>query len=239
MLRQTGQDTLSPEKDQTIRWHLVLHLAQEVVDQHLEADEILNRLKQKDSPLEGIVEKGEYGKELFGDLPQFKSESLITEYHMRPILEAWFGLFGKDLKGDALLITHDLHVMHYVSELFKEARGIDEGAHDPIAHLRFPDLAHHPLENMDEIIKEFFGERKFRELKDLIAELGIDPEGNLTKLETISKYVEESSLWELSQGTLDIRIQYLSPLSDSERLNGETVLKSFFNKTILCMDAIG
>ena len=236
MLRQMGQDTLSLEKDQTIRWHLILHLAQEAVDQHLEADKMLNLLKQKDSPLEGIVEEAEYGKNLFGDLPQFKSESLMDEHHLRPIFEAWFALFGKYLKGDALLITLDRHVMDCVLELFKEARGIDEGTHDPIAQLRFPDLAHHPLEEIAAIKEEYFSDMRFREMKTLISELGTDPKGNMVKLKTLAKHVEDSSPWELSRGTLDIRIQYLSPLPDSEHLHGEKVLKSFFNTTLLCMD---
>ena len=236
MLRSVDQDTSDLEKDQTIRWHLILHLAQEVVDQHLEADKMLNLLKQKNSPLEGIVEEAEYGKNLFGDLPQFKSESLMDEHHLRPIFEAWFALFGKYLKGDELLITLDRHVMDYVSELFKESRSVDEGTHDPIVQLRFPDLAHHPLEDMAEIKKEYFSDSKFGEMKTLISELGIDPGGNPTKLETLSKHVEDSYPWELSQGTLNIRVQYLSPLSDSEHPKGERVLKPLFNKTLLCMD---
>jgi hypothetical protein len=238
MLRQMGQDTPGLEKDQSIRWHLILHLAKEVVDQHMEADRMLSLLKQKNSLLEGIVEEGEYGKDILADLPQFKSESLMTEHHLRPIFEAWFALFGRYLKGDALLITPDRYVMDYVSELFKEARGVDEGTQDTIAQLRFPDLAHHPLEDMAEIKKEYFSDMKFREIKTLIADLGIDPEGNVTKLETLSKHVEESYPWDLSRGTLDIRVQYLSPLSDSEHLNGEMVFKSLFNKTIICMDDI-
>ncbi len=236
MLRQRGQDTLSLENDRSIRWHLVLHLAQEVVDQHLEADKMLNLLKQKNSPLEGIVEEVGYEKKFFGDLPQFKSESLMNEHHLRPIFEAWFALFGKYLKGDALLITPDRHVMDYVSELFKESRSVDGGTHDPVVQLRFPDLAHHPLEDMAEIKKEYFIDTKFGEMKTLISELGIDPGGNLTKLETLSKHVEDSYPWKLSQGTLDIRVQYLSPLSDSEHPKGERVLKPLFNKTLLCMD---
>jgi hypothetical protein len=236
MLRQRGQDTLSLEKDRSIRWHLVLHLAQEVVDQHLEADKMLNLLKQKNSPLEGIVEEVGYEKNFFGDLPQFKSEFLMDEHHLRPIFEAWFVLFGKYLKGDELLITLDRHVMDYVSELFKESRSVDGGTHDPVVQLRFPDLAHHPLEDMAEIKKEYLIDSKFGEMKTLISELGIDPGGNLTKLETLSKHVEDSYPWKLSQGTLNIRVQYLSPLSDSEHPKGERVLKPLFNKTLLCMD---
>jgi hypothetical protein len=238
MLRQMDQDTLSLEKDQCIRRHLILHLAQEVVDQHLEADKMLNLLKQKNSPLEGIVEEAEFGKDLFGDLPQFKSESLMDEHHLRSIFEAWFALFGKYLKGNALLITPDRYVMDYISELFKEAGSVVGGTNDPIVQLRFPDLAHHPLEDMAEIKKEYFSDSKLREMKTLISELGIDPGGNATKLETLSKHVKDAFPWELSQGTLDIRIQYLSPLSDSEHLHGERVLKSLSNKTIMCMDVI-
>jgi hypothetical protein len=236
VLRQMGQDTLSLETDRSIRWHLILHLAQDVVDQRLEADRMLNLLKQKKSPLEGIVEEAENGKNLFGDLPQFNSESLMNEHHLRPIFEAWFSLFGKYLKGNALLITPDRHVMDYVSELFKEAGSVVEGTPDPVVQLRFPNFAHHPLEDIGKIKKEYLIDSQLREMKTLISELGIDPGGNVTRLETLSKHFEDSYPWELSRGTFHIRVQYLSPLSDSERLNGETVLKPLFNKTLMSMD---
>ena len=238
MLRRVDQDTSSLEKDQTIRWHLILHLAQEVENQHLEADQILNRLKQKHSPLDGIVEEAEYGISLFRDLPQFKSESLVDEYHRRQIFEAWVALFGGYLKGNELLITRDRHVMDYVSELMKETRSVDEKTHESFVNLRFPDLSHHPLENIAEIKKEYLIDSTLREMTTLISELGTDPGGNLIKLDTLSKQAEGSYPWELSQGTLDIRVQYLSPLSDSDYLQWDWALKNLCYKTIIYVDVI-
>lgn len=118
MLRRIDRHTSVPEEDDSIRWHLILHLAQEIEDQRLEADRILNALKEKKSPLEGIIEEG--ADNIFEDLPKFESEPIMGENSLRQVLEAWFALFGGHLKGDDFLVTFNQHVMEYVSESWED-----------------------------------------------------------------------------------------------------------------------
>lgn len=120
-LRRMGQHTSLPEEDHSLRWHLILHLAQEIEDQRLEADRMLNALKEKNSPLKGTIEEG--ADDIWGlleDLPPFESEPIMNEYNLRLILEAWFVLFEGCLKGNDFLVTFNKHVMAHVSELWED-----------------------------------------------------------------------------------------------------------------------
>jgi hypothetical protein len=122
MLRRIDRHTSVPEEDHSIRWHLILHLAQEIEDHRREADRMLNALKEKKSPLEGIIEEGADNNinALFEDLPQFESEPIMDENNLSQVLEAWFALFGGHLKGDDFLVTFNQHVMEHVSEFWKD-----------------------------------------------------------------------------------------------------------------------
>ena len=57
MIRRGGRQTSAPQEDPALKWHLILHLAQDVEDQKREADKALKALKEKDVPLKGIVEE--------------------------------------------------------------------------------------------------------------------------------------------------------------------------------------
>ncbi len=237
MLRQREQKASTREQDHRSRWHLILHLAQEVVDQRMEADRMLEVLKQKDPPLKGIVEESDHVKSPLEDLPQFGSEPMVDEYQLRQIIEAWFGLFGGYLGGNDLLITCNPRVMDYISELSKESRDEDNIAYDSPIGFKFPDLSQHTLEKLATIRKKYFNEGRIRELKNLILDVGGDPDQNLFTLEKLSHEIESFFPWELGGGTLKIWVQYLARLADDEHIKRDGVLKQLSSRTIILVEA--
>jgi len=220
----------------TTKWHLVLHLAQDMEDQRLEAGRMLKALKEKDVPLRGIVEESEDVRSLLEDLPPFESEPIVDEKHLRQIFEAWFALFGGYLKGNELLATSNRHVMEYVSDLWKESRIEDQAEVGQFIRFKFPDLSHYPLKDLAETKRTDFNDDKIRELKNLILDFGKSAIKNLSKLQKLSKEVEKSCPRGLSEGTLEIMVKHLPPIADKDHLKTDSILKDFMNKTIVLVE---
>ena len=112
------------DEQPALRWHLILHLARDMEEDRREADRMLRALKDKESPIKGLLGEEEAKNPLI-DLPQFESDSQRTFYPMEPVIEAWLGLFGEYLKGDELLLTFSRPVMDYVSEAWDPASSED------------------------------------------------------------------------------------------------------------------
>ena len=237
MIRRTGRETSVPEEDPNLKWHLILHLAQDMEDQRLEADRMLKTLKEKDVLLKGIIEESEDVKGLVEDVPPFESEPILDERHLRQIFEAWFALFGGYLKGDELLVTSNRHVMEYVSDLWNESRFEDQAEGTPFIRFKYPDLSHHALEDLAEIKGRHFDDDRIRELKNLILDFGKNASHNLSKLKKLSKEVERSCPWGLSEGTFEIIVRHLPPFPDDEHHKTDSVWKNFMHKTIVLVES--
>ena len=235
-LRRMGQKSSVPEENHSFRWHLILHLAREYEYQRQEADRILKLLKKKKYPLKGVTEEADKEKSPLEDLPQFESEPIIDEHHLRLILEAWFSLFGEHLKDNELLVTSEHHIMDYVSELLEESGDKYDSTHEQIIRFGFPDLSQYSLEELTEIKMKFFKDGKIREMKNLILDFWKNPAGNFPRLAIVSGEFEASCPWELSDGKLNIMIKHLSPPSDTKHPKIDTVLHHLSNKTIITVE---
>ena len=236
MLRRMGQKSSVPEENHSFRWHLILHLAREYEYQRQEADRILKLLKEKKSPLKGVIEEADKEKSPLEDLPKFESDSITDEHHLRQIFEAWFSLFGEHLKDNELLVTSDHHIMDYVSELLEESGDKHDSTHEQIIQFRFPDLSQYSLEELTEIKLQFFKDGKIREMKNLILDFWKNPAGNFPTLERVSREFETSCPWQLSDEKLNIMIKYISLPSDTGHLKIDTVLHHLSNKTIITVE---
>ena len=117
-LRQTGKEVREPIEELALKWHLVLHLEQELEENRTSADEMLLRVKAERSPLAEAIEDGNPSHGLFDDLPLASSQLSIGERHISPVLGAWFGLFGSSLPEDGTLITIAPDVLNYAADLF-------------------------------------------------------------------------------------------------------------------------
>jgi hypothetical protein len=124
----------------TLKWHLFLHLAQEIEKERGEAEELLSTLKEKDSPLKGLIEEEEAPGPL-SDLPQLEGSPVLSETGMNQVLEAWFSLFEEHLKGEVILLTLSPVVFQYLCDTWEEwgegsAEGVD--LRDEVVLKRFP-----------------------------------------------------------------------------------------------------
>lgn len=107
---------LNSVDEQALKWHIILHLAREFEENRDDAEEILGRLKDQRSPLEGALED-DTDRQFFEDTPLMSAQLRIAEYPLNQLIEAWFGLFGELLPDNASLITIDPNVVSYVTDM--------------------------------------------------------------------------------------------------------------------------
>ena len=236
MIRRGGRQTSAPRENPALKWHLILHLAQDVEDQRMEADQALKTLKEQEVPLKGIVEESGEMDNLLGDLPPFESEPMGDEYRFRQILEAWFSLFGEYLNENSILVTSSRHVMAYVTDLWKEYRIEDQEEDIGTIHFKFPDLSQYSLEDLGEIKKKRLNDDKIRELKGLILKFGENVTDNLPKLDVLSKEVEASCPRDLSGRMLNIVVNHFAPFPQGGQTKVNRVLKGLTNKTLFLVE---
>ena len=234
LLTQQGQEC-RPDPD-SFKWHLILHLAQDVEDQKREADKALKALKEKDVPLKGIVEESEDMESLLGDLSPFESEPMGDEYRLRQILEAWVALFGGYLKENDLLVTSSRQVMGYVTDLWEESQNEDQGEGLASIRFRFPDLSQRSLEGLAEIKETRLNDDRIKELKALLLDPGKNGANHVSRLESLAKEVEASCPWDISEGVLNIMVTYLPPLPEKDQVKMNRVLKRLSHKTIILVE---
>ncbi|MFC1866962.1 hypothetical protein ACFL0H_02350 [Thermodesulfobacteriota bacterium] len=233
MLGRTVQSASGKEETNILRWHLLLHLAREIEEQRMAADKILKSLKDKNSLLEGSIEKGDSVTSLLVDLPQFEKEPVLTDINLGQVLEAWFALFGGNLKKGELLITLSRHVMDYLGERWDGVCGGDGSTNISTLKFKLPDLSPHAPEEQNKIKREYGIDKRLKDIKDLIFILEKDPARNLAKLDNLSGEFNESFPWNLSGRTFKIILKHLYSASDKEALQREGILGKLSSKTII------
>jgi hypothetical protein len=236
MIRRGGRQDSAPQENPALKWHLILHLAQEVEDQKLEADKALKALKDKDVPLKGIVEESDDMESLLGDLSPFESEPMGDEYRLRQILEAWFALFGGYLKENDLLVTSSRQVLGYVTDLWEESQNEEQGEGLASIRFKFPDLSSCTLGDLSETKKTRLNDDKIRELKALLLNPGKNGANNISRLEALAKEVEASCSRDISEGVLNIVVTYLPPMPEGDHVKMDRVLKHLSHKTIIFVE---
>ena len=118
-LRESGKAAGEPAEEEGLKWHLVLHLERELEESRTSADEMLLRVKAEKSPLAEAIGEANPAHGIFDDLPLSSSHLSIGERHLRPVLDAWFGLFGRSLPEDGMLVTIAPDVLSYAAEIFE------------------------------------------------------------------------------------------------------------------------
>ena len=235
MIRR-GRQTSAPQEDPALKWHLILHLAQDVEDQKLEADKALKALKERDVPLKGIVEDSADMESLLGDLSPFESEPKGDEYRLRQILEAWIALFGGYLKENDLLVTSSRQVMAYALELWEESQNEEQREGLASIRFRFPDLSQRSLGELFEIKKTHLDDDRIREMKGLIQHPGKNGANHVSRLEALARELETSCPWEISQGVLNIVVTHIPFIPESDQAKMDKVLIHLSHKTIILVE---
>ena len=120
MISRMEGSSSTPREQDTLKWHLVLHLAWELEKNMVGVAETLKKVKQQKPPLEDVLENPTSSHGLFDDLSQSEMYPFLDNHLLRQVFEAWLGLFGGYLQNDVLLITFDRLVMNCVMEIFED-----------------------------------------------------------------------------------------------------------------------
>ena len=117
-IRDAGKDADDPALRNTLKWHLVLHLARNLEENRDTAEALLQQAAKSKTPLAGAIERDEQAPGMFEDLPLSGAYPYVTDRHLNFIFEAWFGLFGNLIDTGAELLTLDRQVMNHALNLF-------------------------------------------------------------------------------------------------------------------------
>jgi len=229
-IRQRGGVGNPPEEAPALKWHLLLHLAQEVEDRRREASQALRALREKGSPLLGAVEEGDLQGPL-ADLPEFDADLALDEALLLQVYEAWFSLFGGHLNDHDLLVTTDRRLLVHLSDLWREYGGWETEAPELTVAFKFPDLSHLGPDEFLEARGRV--DAKTAEIGDLVADLRQEPAARLSSLETWVREAEKGWPWDLSSGDLTIALRHFSPYPATRREDKGRLLKDLFGKTMI------
>ena len=130
-IRDAEKDAIEPARKNTLKWHLILHLARSLEEERKSAEAMLQRATQRKSPLADAMEGGAPIPDIFADLPLSAAYPYVTDRHLSLIFEAWFGLFGTQIEKGAELLTLDRQVMDHVADLFDGKNVQPPGDTDP------------------------------------------------------------------------------------------------------------
>jgi hypothetical protein len=223
--------------DETLRWHLILHLAQDMENQQREADRILTSLKEKGILFKGIIEESVDVKNLVDDLPSFETDFVISEKHLQNIFEAWFALFGEYLREDDILLTFNRHFMDYVDALWKQPG--DESKVEGILNYQFefPDFSNLPIEELYDIKRTSSGNDTVRRFKDLLLHFGDDPIDNLPKLGELSASLEKIYPCEKAKNTLKITVKHFPSFPNAAHHKPESPSSYLENRRLFLVES--
>ena len=185
MIRNKGGAVKEDEKAEALKWHLTLHLAEELEQEQESAKTLLRALGALESPLKGAVEEGEIPT-LPSDIPGLEKEPLFTEQRLERTLEAWLALYGESVPERGPLVTVKPEVMQYLAETWEEfvLRGQSPGL--PKFTFLTPDLS---TLDRDELVKKREDFLAGSGLRQALAGFCLDPargfshpEGNVDEL---------------------------------------------------------
>jgi hypothetical protein len=201
---------------------------------------MLKILKEKDSPLKGIIEEPGSLESLLEDLPPFESDPIIEGNHLSRVFEAWFALFGRYLKKSALLITLNRSVIDYISENVEE---VISGAAPPLDRFRIdftlPDIPQKLLESISNEEGQKLLSRDISELRNFLTQLDKDPEYHLSSLSNLSREIERASLWGSTLKRFKIRVQYFPSFPGCKGPEKDCLFSSLSHKTIILLEEKG
>lgn len=223
-------------KEDAIRWHLLLHLAGDIEEKRLEAGKLLRALKDKKAPLDGSIEDNSDIKDLLRDLHDLGTVSVLNDWNLIQILEAWFGLFGGYLDGNELLITYDRQVMDYLAERWDALCPENVSTVNPVIGFNVPDLSGYTPEVQENIQMKNDIARILGEIKDLIITIGKDPTHNLIALDRLSHELDKAVQRTSSESALRLTIKYLYPIKGKVLSESDSVLGHLFNRIIMLVE---
>jgi len=219
-LRHKQNRNQDRRRQHTLKWHLLLHLAQEMEEQRREAQTLLRALKEKDPPLRGAIEEeGELPSPL-ADLSESDGPLILSEAVAKQVLEAWFSLFVGHWRGEDVLSTLSPAIFQHLCDTWEPW-----GSGSASAEVEFsaPDFSQLSPREMAEAKSRFLDSREGTALREAV--LGFlkgDFGMSRGKMDAIG-------LEGLTGRKMFIRLRHFSPL---ERSSGKERVAHFSGKTI-------
>jgi hypothetical protein len=152
-LRPKESHAFDSRRRNTLEAHLILHLAHEIEEERRGAEELLKSLKEKDSPLKGVIEENEDSPGSLADLPEFNEDVSLPEASLNRILEAWFTLFEEHVQCDDVLLTLNPEIFQGLCEDWEEWGEKNTWIQ---REFQYPDLSGLPLEELLRMKERFF-----------------------------------------------------------------------------------
>lgn len=236
-LRRMGATEAPKEKTQSLKWHLILHMAREIEMQSLEADLLLRDLKEKKSPIRDILDpEEEEGVGVFDDLPGFHSESSVHESHWGQVVESWLGLFGDTIGESGILVTFDRRVLDFLWALRDQASMVEVSRDDRPVRFRVPLRSTGLSKGGVETGREGPDHEPFPALLSLIADTGLSSDARMKGLRRLAEDIEASSPWDLTKGNVEMQITTLALPAGSPLSRDMKPLASLVGKTVVLVE---
>jgi hypothetical protein len=115
-----GSFTGAHEKDQIIRWHLLLHLADRFEKERNEAERMIAALRKRESPLLNNAELDDNNIYPLETLAGMDTEPSINEKNFRQLLRAWQALFGEYAVEGGLFLIMNRYILTSLYDEYKE-----------------------------------------------------------------------------------------------------------------------
>lgn len=219
-LRHKERQPREARRQHTLKWHLFLHLAQEIEEGGQEAEELLRTLKEQDSPLKGAIEEEGEPPGPLADLPGFDGSSILTEAGMNQVMEAWFSLFEEHLSGEVVLLTLSPPIFQHLCEAWEEWGG---GTASAEIEFSVPDLSQLDLQELLEAKGGFLNSAEGVVLREAVCKfLEGSPGMHLAEMDGIESEG-------LTGERISIRLRYFYPLMQSF---GNEIVRHLSGKTI-------
>lgn len=220
------------EQDQTVKSHLILHLARDIDESRYEADNLLETLRQAGSPLAGSVEE-DPGNPI-ADLPHFQGEPLMGAFAMEQVFEAWFALFGEYVKNQEPLVTINREVLACMRDKWEEKGGDSRNAGLPCIAFPWPDFSQMGLEDLLSAREGLSGDSAAAPIMHAMRHPDKDPSEHLDRLARLSKAMDGVLEGKTSWGRLLITVTRLPPFSGGEQK--DAVFRHFSGKTLILVE---
>lgn len=213
--------------------HMILHMAREIEEQSFEAEGLLKSLKRKSPLLDGSVETVDSLHGFLDDLPRLRPEAGFTEEHINKIIDAWFGLFEKNLKQNDLLLTHSRQIVDFLCEKYDEFELGLNTQNQQIIHLNVPLSSYETADNTVTVKGRSLPAFK---IKDMILKLTEDREQGFSALERLSDESEESEAGASPSDSMSITLTYFRPLQDKSLSKTDRFIKHLSSRIILLIE---
>ncbi|MEW6668101.1 MAG: hypothetical protein AB1512_23050 [Thermodesulfobacteriota bacterium] len=224
-----GNPTRAP--DEFTRWHLVLHLYRLMEEQEEEASRVLAALRERSSPLRGVIEE-EAEEGLFDDLPPFEPNRIEEPQELERVCEAWFGLFAGMLLERDLLVTRNRRLFAYLSGSWQERYGAEGLDAHPVSWL-WPDLFGIGIEALGRERSRVFQDECARELRRAFKEFRKGPGGGFSGLRRASGRLDRSWVHRYSPRVLRVSMIHFPRLPEGSLYPKAKALGNVLDRPII------